>query len=82
MKSAGTRTVNVLEMNWFRCSVGVSRMGRVRNEDVRRRAIIEKELSSRVDQKVLRWFGHVVIMDVPCDKKGVDFGSMWSAVME
>ena len=38
-------------------------MDRVRNEDVRRRAGIEKELASRADQRVLRWFGHVKRMD-------------------
>ena len=34
-------------------------MDRVRNEEVRRRAVIERELSIRADQRVLRWFGHV-----------------------
>ena len=34
-------------------------MDRVRNEEVRRRAKIERELESRADQRVLRWFGHV-----------------------
>ena len=38
-------------------------MDRVRNEGVRRRAGIERELASRVDQRVLRWFGHVERMD-------------------
>ena len=32
---------------------------RVRNEEVRRRAGIERELASTADQRVLRWFGHV-----------------------
>ena len=48
----------VLVMKCLRSSVGVSRMDRVRNDDVRRIAGIERELASRVDQKVLRWFGH------------------------
>ena len=34
-------------------------MDRVRKEEVRRRAGIERELASRADQRVLRWFGHV-----------------------
>ena len=34
-------------------------MDRVRNEEVRRRAGIKRELTSRADQRVLRWFGHV-----------------------
>ena len=35
------------------------RIDRVRNEEVRRRDGIERELASRADQRVLRWFGHV-----------------------
>ena len=38
-------------------------MDRVRNEEVRRRAGIERELASRADQRVLRWFEHVERMD-------------------
>ena len=34
-------------------------MDRVRNEEVRTRAGIERELESRAKQRVLRWFGHV-----------------------
>ena len=41
----------------------VSQMDRVRNEEVRMRAGIERELASRADQRVLRWFGHVERMD-------------------
>ena len=52
--------MNVLEMKCLRSLVGVSLMDRVRNEEVRRRAGIERELAaSRADQRVLRWFGHV-----------------------
>ena len=63
MSSAERRKVNVLEMKCLRSLVGVSRMDKVRNEDVRRRAGIEWELASRADQRVLRWFGHVERMD-------------------
>ena len=63
MRSAKRRKVNVLEMKCLRSLVGVSRMDRVRNEEVRRRAGIEMELASRADQTVLRWFGHVERMD-------------------
>ena len=38
-------------------------MDRVRNEEVRRRAGLERELASRADQRVLRWFGYVERMD-------------------
>ena len=38
-------------------------MDRVKNEEVCRRAGIERELASRADQRVLRWFGHLERMD-------------------
>ena len=63
MRSAERRKVSVLEMKRLRSLVGVSRMDRVRNEEVHRRAGIEIELASRADQRVLRWFGHVERMD-------------------
>ena len=47
MGSAERRKVNVLEMKCLRSLVGVSRMDRVKNEEVRRRAGIERELASR-----------------------------------
>ena len=63
MVCAERRKVNVLEMKCLRSFVGVLRMGRVRNEEVRRNAGIERELASRADQRGLRWFGHVEGMD-------------------
>ena len=38
-------------------------MDRVRNEEVRRRAGIEREYVSRAGQRVLRWSRHVERMD-------------------
>ena len=43
MISAERRKVNVLKMKCLRSSVGVSRMDRVRNKEVRRRDGIERE---------------------------------------
>ena len=63
MRSAEKRKVNVLEMRCLRILVGVSRMDRVGNEEVRRRAEIEMELASRAVQRVFRWFGHVESLD-------------------
>ena len=63
MRSAERRKVNVLEMECLRSLVGVSRMDSVRNEEVRRRAGIERESASSADQRLLRWFGHVERMD-------------------
>ena len=63
IRSAERRKVNVLEMKCLRSLVGVSRMDKVSNEEVRRRTGIEREVASRADQRVLRWFGHVERMD-------------------
>ena len=63
MRSAERRKVNVLEMNCLRSLVGVSRMDRVKNEEVRRRAGIERELARRADQSVFSLFGHVERID-------------------
>ena len=45
--------MNVLEMKCLRSLVRVSRMDRVRNEEVRRRAGIERELARRVSDPML-----------------------------
>ena len=66
MKSAERRKVNVFEMKCLRSLVGVSRMDRISNEEVRRRAGIEKELANRADKREFRWFGHVERMDEYC----------------
>ena len=63
MRSAERRKVNIHEMKCLRSLVGVSRIDRVRNQEVRRRACIERELAIRADQRVSRWLGHVERMD-------------------
>ena len=61
--SVEIRKVNVLEMIYLRSLVEVSLMDRVSNEEVRRRAGIKRDLASRANHRVLRWFGHVERMD-------------------
>ena len=63
MRGAERWKVDVLDMKYLRSLVGVSRIDRVTNEEVRRRAKIERELASRADQRVLSWFGHVERMN-------------------
>ena len=82
IRSAKRGKVNVLEMTCLRSLVGESLMDRVRNEEVRRRAGIERELASRADQRVLSWFGHVERMDEYRMARRVLMshgGSMWKA---
>ena len=55
MRVAERRKVNFLEIKCLRSLVGVSQMDRVRNEKVSRRPGIEREFTSRVVQRVLRF---------------------------
>ena len=66
-------------MKFWRGLVGVSRLDRVRHEEVRRREGIKMKLASRADMRVLRWFGHVERIHVPYGQKDVDGGSKWRA---
>ena len=57
------RKLNVMEMRCLRSMCGVTRRDRIRNEEIRRRTGVTRELSGRADQSVLRWFGHVERME-------------------
>ena len=59
MKRSERKKLNVFEMKCLRSMAGVSRLDRLRNEEVRERTGVRKELDTRVDSNVLRWFGHV-----------------------
>ena len=52
-RSAEKRKVNVLEMKFLRSLFGVSRIDRVRNEDVRRRAGVERKKRKRKRKKTV-----------------------------
>ena len=47
----------------FGWSVAIDRIG---NEEVRQRVGIERELASRADQRVVRWFWHVERIGMYC----------------
>ena len=63
MKVTESQKLNVFEMKCLRSMTGVSWLDRVRNEVVRARTGVRRELAARVDMNVLRWFGHVERMD-------------------
>ena len=63
LRIAEKKKLNVLEMKCLRSMSGVTRLDRIRNEEVRRRTGVVKELSVRADQRGLRWFGHMERMD-------------------
>ena len=81
MRVAERQKVNVFEMKCLRSMAGVTRMDRVRNDEIRRRTGVTMDLACRVDRNVLRWFGHMERMDGGCLTKrvmeaGVD-GRAW-----
>ena len=59
MKVTERQKLNVFEMMCLRSMTGVSRLDRFRNEVVKARTSVRRELAARVDMNVLRWFGHV-----------------------
>ena len=63
MKVTERQKLNVFEMKCLRSMTGVSWLDRVKNEVVRARTGVRRELAARVDVNVLRWFGHVERMD-------------------
>ena len=55
--------VNAVAMSNLRCAAGVSRIDRVRNEDVEYACGIEKGTIRRMNEKQLSWYGHVCRMN-------------------
>ena len=62
-ESWGMRVTERQKLNCLRSMTGVSWLDKVRNEVVRARTGVRRELEARVDMNVLRWFGHVERMD-------------------
>ena len=77
MRSAERRKIIIHETKCLRSLVGVKRMNRVRNKELRRKTRIERKQASRVSE--LRWFGHVKKMKVPYYENSVDCRSkLWA----
>ena len=54
--------VRAVEMDMLRGVCGVRRIDWVRNEVVRERCGVQKSVDQRVEESVLRWYGHVARM--------------------
>ena len=63
MKVTERQKLNVFKMKCLRSMTSVSQLNRVRNEVVRARTGLRRELAARADMNVLRWFGHVERMN-------------------
>ena len=53
------KRMEAVEMNCLRNICGLRRIGSVSNVKSRRRCVKNISVSQRIDQGVLRWFGHV-----------------------
>ena len=63
MKATERQILKVFEMKCLWSMTGVFWLSRVKNEVVRARTDVRRELAARVDINVLRWFGYVERMD-------------------
>lgn len=59
MTERNKRMLEATEMDALRRSARISRMDRVRNEDIRRRVGLEDTIIKDFEQKQLTWYGHV-----------------------
>ena len=59
LTAATERKLLVFEMQCLRSILGVSRMSRIRNEEIRRCTGSEKTIVEVIKDKRLKWFGHV-----------------------
>ncbi len=56
---AEKRRLNIMEMRYLRSMCAVTRNDRARNDEVRRRTKVVRELAEQTEQGMLWWFGHV-----------------------
>ena len=63
LKESENKRLDVMEMRFLRSMCGLTRLDRIRNEEIIRRMGVQNKLSGRVENFVLRWFGHVEIID-------------------
>ena len=57
------RRMEAVEMNCLRSMCGVRRIDRISNAEIRRRCNKEMGVGNKIDQSVLRWFGHMERME-------------------
>ena len=63
LKEEDKRKLLAIEMDYLRRSARVSRLQRVRNEEIRNRMKATESVIQRVEKRGLRWFGHLLRMD-------------------
>ena len=63
--------ITAAEMYNVRGYCGIRRIDRIRNEEVLRMGNVSKPIVQKIDEQVLRWFGHVERMSNECKVKSV-----------
>ena len=66
MRKQDEKRILTAEMSWLRKIAGISRLQKIRNDDIRQSLGIQTTLLDKVVQRRLRWFGHVERM--PADR--------------
>ena len=64
LRKADEDKLLMMEMGWLRVILGVSRLQRLRNEEVRKMIGLKSTVVERIQERRLRWFGHVSRMDI------------------
>ena len=64
MRKQDEKRILTAEMSWLRKIPGISRLQKIRNDDIREALGVETTLLDKVVQRRLRWFGHVERMAV------------------
>ena len=62
LRKADHQKLQVFEMRCLRTILGVTIMDKIRNEDIRQKLDLDKTITEEVEQRRLKWFGHVLRM--------------------
>ena len=68
------------QMDSYRGLVGIRRMDNVLNPQIRELSGVAKCVGERIDEGVLRWFGHVERMENDRIAKSVYVGVCWQSL--
>ncbi|XP_030758935.1 uncharacterized protein LOC115884480 [Sitophilus oryzae] len=63
LREEDKRRIMAVEMDYLRRSARVSRLQRVRNEEIKNRTSAQETVIQRIKKRGLRWFGHLMRME-------------------
>ena len=71
MKKAHEDKMEVAEMKMLRWTCGVTRLDKIRNEKIRGNTKVGEEISKKVRERRMRWYGHVMRIDEYVGKRAM-----------